>query len=372
MSVAYVAVKGGKRAIEASIALARKRRIANGRCIDVNDIRDGMCGLLDVVMSEASLYGEAPATLAVKQAEGSPEEAVFLLRAFRSTLPRVCYSTIIETDSMFVERRISAAFMNVPGGQILGPSLDYSHRLLDFSLWDENPSQLFKQAQSNLAQACDREEEFPERLPKVCDYLRAEGLLPSIALCNEPPRDITKHSMEFPTTRSERLQVLTRGQTGAIVSLGYASLRAYGLLHPTVAELRVGRIAVKVSASQDAEREEDDYYLGEIRITEVETLVPISIPRGQGRYDLEFDLGYGFCFGSNESKAIAMSLLDQGLERPDQRYPNQNEEFVLLQVDSVEANGFISHLKLPHYVTFQSKLDLLRTARQRSESGVSS
>ena len=26
-------------------------------------------------------------------------------------------------------------------------------------------------------------------------------------------------------------------------------------------------------------------------------------------------------------------------------------------IDSVEATGFISHLKLPHYVTFQSKLD---------------
>jgi alpha-D-ribose 1-methylphosphonate 5-triphosphate synthase subunit PhnI len=135
--MAYVAVKGGAKAIEASLELIAARRLRGGQALDVRELRDGMSALVDQVMSEASLYGEAPAALAIKQAEGSPEEAVFLLRAFRSTLPRAHYSTVIRTDAMFVERRISAAFKDIPGGQILGPSLDYSHRLLDFSLWDE-------------------------------------------------------------------------------------------------------------------------------------------------------------------------------------------------------------------------------------------
>jgi alpha-D-ribose 1-methylphosphonate 5-triphosphate synthase subunit PhnI len=41
----------------------------------------------------------------------------------------------------------------------------------------------------------------------------------------------------------------------------------------------------------------------------------------------------------------------------------QNQEFVLLHGDCLEMSGFISHLKLPHYVTFQSKLDRVRHSR---------
>jgi alpha-D-ribose 1-methylphosphonate 5-triphosphate synthase subunit PhnI len=36
---------------------------------------------------------------------------------------------------------------------------------------------------------------------------------------------------------------------------------------------------------------------------------------------------------------------------------------VLTHIDSVEASGFVSHLKLPHYVTFQSALARIRQAR---------
>ncbi len=345
------------------------RRLRDGRILDVQDLRAGMSALLDQVMSEASLYGEEPAALAIKQAEGSPEEAVFLLRAFRSTLPRAHYSSVIRTSEMFVERRISAAFKDIPGGQILGPSLDYSHRLLDFSLWDEaagvQPStdgSLDNEADGDADSAGTAFADGP--LPKVTEYLRAEGLLPEIPLQDAHPLDVTKRSLEFPASRSERLQVLSRGQTGAVIALGYASLRGYGLLHPTVGELRVGRIAILVPDPLGSASDDDAYYLGEIRITEVESLIPVDVPRGQGRHEIEFDLGYGFCFGHNESKAIAMSILDQGLERPDPRYPTQNEEFVLLHVDCVEATGFISHLKLPHYVTFQSKLDVVRTSRK--------
>lgn len=362
--MAYVAVKGGERAIEASLSRIAARRLRGGRVLDIRDLRAGMSALLDQVMSEASLYGEEPAALAIKQAEGSPEEAVFLLRAFRSTLPRAHYSTVIRTAEMFVERRISAAFKDIPGGQILGPSLDYSHRLLDFSLWDETADPDLPPPGSSPDSEVPGGALPPGPLPKVTEYLRAEGLLPEQTPRNDPPRDVTKHSLEFPASRSERLQVLSRGQTGAVIALGYASLRGYGLLHPTVGELRVGRVAVRVPDPLGSESEDDAYYLGEIRITEVETLVPVDLPRGQGRHEIEFDLGYGFCFGHNESKAIAMSILDQGLERPDPRFPTQDEEFVLLHVDCVEATGFISHLKLPHYVTFQSKLDVVRSARK--------
>lgn len=67
--------------------------------------------------------------------------------------------------------------------------------------------------------------------------------------------------------------------------------------------------------------------------------------------------------GQNETKAIAMSVLDRNLDIPGDT-PAQNEEFVLYHIDSVESSGFVSHLKLPHYVTFQSKLDRIRSSKK--------
>ncbi len=361
--MAYVAVKGGEHAIEASQQLIRARRIRNGSLLSAEAVRNGMSALIDQVMSEGSLYSEDVAALAIKQAEGSPEEAVFLLRAFRSTLPRIHYSRVIEPQAMRIQRRISAAFKDIPGGQILGPSLDYSHRLLDFTLWAESAESLaetlerYRQENERLAPVT------PEQVPKVIDYIRAQGLLTEHAPDDTPPKDVTKESLNFPSVRSERLQVLSRGQTGAVIAFGYASLRGYGLLHPTVGELRVGWLAIQVGDPLGSDRVEDAYFIGEILVTEVESLIPVSVSRGHGREEIEFDIGYGLAFGQNESKAIAMSILDQGFERPDAKYPTQNEEFVLLHIDSVEATGFISHLKLPHYVTFQSKLDAVRNTR---------
>ena len=59
-----------------------------------------MRGMVDQVMSESSLYSEFLAALAIKQSEGNMEEAVFLLRAHRSTLPRTYYTRVVETENM--------------------------------------------------------------------------------------------------------------------------------------------------------------------------------------------------------------------------------------------------------------------------------
>lgn len=363
--MAYVAVKGGTAAIAASQDLILEKRVRKGTVLAVEAVQNGMAALVDQVMSEASLYSEEVAALAIKQAEGSPEEAVFLLRAFRSTLPRKYYSITIESSTMQLERRISASFKDIPGGQILGPSLDYSHRLLDFGLWDETVESV-QDILTRLKTESEQRTPMPvQKMSKVIDYIRNEGLLSTYQDNNTKPKDITKESLDFPTIRSERLQALTRGQTGALTAFGYASLRGYGVLHPTVGELRVGLLPVSIPFSPDSPDEDDAYYIGEIRVTEVESLIPVSVPMGGGRFEIEFDIGYGFSFGQNETKTIAMSLIDQGLERPDPRFPTQDEEFVLLHIDSVEATGFISHLKLPHYVTFQSKLDAVRSTRKK-------
>lgn len=355
----YVAVTGGQEAIEASLQHLAYERVKEGKFIDVETIKATMRGFLDQVMSESSFYSEQLAALAMKQSEGNVEEAVFLMRAHRSTLPRLYYSTVTDPREMFVIRRISASFKDIPGGQILGTSHDYLHRLLDFSLIEEDEQEVFRKKSEFEAIETPEESALPlEKLPKVMDYLRGEGLISEFPVNNEEPDDVTKESLTFPSSRSERLQILTRGQTGAVNSLGYAGLRGYGSSHPNVGEVRVGYQPIHIELDGD----EDDYYIGSIKLTEVESFIPMNVSEN-GKEVLEFDIGYGACFGQNETKAIAMSILDHALENPE-KTPIHDEEFVLLHVDTVESTGFISHLKLPHYVTFQSKLEQMRKIKR--------
>ena len=362
----YVAVKGGTKAINASVKRLKYERLKGRQMIEINAIQSTMRALIDQVMSESSLYSPHLAALAIKQSEGSMEEAVFLLRAHRSTLPRLYYSQTVETERMFVERRISASFKDIPGGQILGATYDYTHRLLDFDLADERIADIEEWLQNYKKELEDvhRSEEVTF-FPKVVTYLREEGLIKEYEPDATEPFDITKQSLQFPAPRSARLQALTRGQTGAVTSLGYASLRGYGQVHPTVGEVRVGYVPIYVAHPYEADPcEEDEYYIGDIQVTEVESFVPVHVKNEQNEDELEFEIGYGICFGQNETKAIAMSILDQCLEHSESSFPTHDEEFVLLHIDSVESTGFISHLKLPHYVTFQSKLDSVRRVKK--------
>jgi len=362
----YVAVKGGTMAIEASINRLKYERIKGKEIIEINTILSTMRSLVDQVMSESSLYSPYLAALAIKQAEGSMEEAVFLMRAHRSTLPRLYYSQTVESETMFVERRISASFKDIPGGQLLGATYDYTHRLLDVDLINENANENEKWLQNyNKALEEIEVEDGVTYYPKVVDYLREEGLFEVHPPDNTEPVDITKQSLRFPAPRSARLQVLTRGQTGTVTSFGYASLRGYGQVHPTVGEVRVGSLPIHVAHPTEAGQDADDeFYIGEINVTEVESFVPVTVKNENNEQELEFEIGYGICYGQNETKAIAMSILDQCLEHPESDFPTHDEEFVLLHMDSVESTGFISHLKLPHYVTFQSKLDSIRRVKE--------
>lgn len=360
----YVAVQGGQEAIAHSNKLWRLSQVESGHSIDVQAITGSMGPLVEQVMSEASLYDEELAALAIKQAGGSMEEAVFLLRAHRSTLPRKYYSTITDTKDMFVERRISSSFKDIPGGQLLGSSNDFAQRFLNFDLYEEDNEKAKETAErlEELIENNDAEMMALDNLPKVRDYLQKVGLLKEYSESNETPDDITKESIQFPSSRSQKLQSLTRGQTGAVTALGYAEIRSFGISnHPNIGELRVGQLPIHVSATGDGmkETDEDDYYIGSVRLTEVESFFSLE-EEDEGESTQEIGVGYGAVFGQNETKAIAMSVLDYALSHGNPEFPTSDDEFVLLHIDSVESSGFISHLKLPHYVTFQSKLDSIR------------
>ena len=203
--------------------------------------------------------------------------------------------------------------------------------------------------------------QIPATLPRVLDYLRAQGLLAHVEADDAPPVDATMAPLSFPAPRSVRLQTLARGMTQAVEALGYAAIRGFGPAHPTVGELRQGRVAVAVDHPVEPGGPDDAYYLGSLPVTEVESV--FMDEGGSGEDSLSLAVGYGCVIGRAETKAIAMSVLDHCLEHGDKRFPTEDEEFVLYHVDGVEATGFISHLKLPHYVTFQSKLSSVRGTR---------
>src|SRR3954451_15075125 len=129
----YVAVKGGERAIEnAHRLLAHERRgDRDVPELSLAQISEQLGLAVDRVMNEGSLYDRELAALAIKQARGDLIEAIFLLRAYRNTLARFGRSEPIDTGAMLAVRRVSATFKDLPGGQVLGPTFDYTHRLLD-------------------------------------------------------------------------------------------------------------------------------------------------------------------------------------------------------------------------------------------------
>jgi alpha-D-ribose 1-methylphosphonate 5-triphosphate synthase subunit PhnI len=102
--------------------------------LSIAQIREQLKLAVNRVMAEGSLYDPDLAALAIKQARGDLIEAVFLIRAYRTTLPRFGASHPVDTGAMACDRRISATFKDLPGGQVLGPTFDYTHRLLDFAL----------------------------------------------------------------------------------------------------------------------------------------------------------------------------------------------------------------------------------------------
>ena len=342
--MAYVAVSGGKEAIEASIKLLEFYKSGTDKDVEIEAIEHKLSLLVDRVMSEAGLYSKTYAALALKQCEGSVEEAVFLLRAYRSTLTRNYYTNTVNTDDMRIVRRISAAFKDITGGQILGASYDYTHRLIDFDL-DDRIHEVFEEDMLQEATPC----------PRVSDELKKEGLIDTYSEDNQSPHDVTVHMLEFPNARSARLQTLSRADTGFISGLAYSSLRGFGQVHPTVGELRCGYVELCVPYPGD---ENQSIFIGEILMTEVE-----CFNQADDNDQLKLAVGYGAVFGRNETKAIAMAVIDRELENGGE-HPAQDEEFVLTHGDSLEMNGFISHLKLPHYVTFQSKLDAVRKTRE--------
>lgn len=356
----YVAVKGGEQAILNSHKLIAETRRGDPAQAEMTLGQiSGQFGLaVDRVMTEGSLYDRDLAALALKQAQGDAVEAIFLLRAYRTTLPRVAASQPIDTARMAVRRRVSATFKDVPGGQVLGPTYDYTHRLLDFGLAAEG------ETEPPVAAVADQG--LAEDLPRVIDLLNREGLIEE-EVCEDHHEvfDLTREPMRFPAGRDQRLQALVRGDEGFILGLAYTTTRGYGNAHPFVGELRLGEVTVEIIPEELG----FPIAIGEIAVTECQM---INQFRGTADKPPQFTRGYGLTFGHSERKAMSMALVDRALRERELggevRYPVQDDEFVLSHADNVEANGFVTHFKLPHYVDFQAELQLVRQLREEFEA----
>lgn len=352
----YVAVKGGETAILNSYRLLDRQRRGDTQQpeLSVAQIRTQLKLAVDRVMTEGSVYDPELAALAIKQASGDVVEAIFLLRAYRATLPRLGTTLPLDTARMALERRISATFKDLPGGQLLGPTYDYTQRLLDFTLLAEGDAGLDKPAPVNTPAAA--------AVPRVVDLLNQEGLIERhpVPEGDPEPTDLTREPLRFPASRATRLQNLARGDEGFLLAMAYSTQRGYAHSHPFVGELRVGQVEVLV------EPEELGFAIsiGDLEITECEMVNQFA---GSAAEPPAFTRGYGLSFGHCERKAMAMSLVDRALRAEELgemvESPAQMPEFVLSHSDSLEASGFVQHLKLPHYVDFQSELALVRQMR---------
>ncbi|MDT3443078.1 MULTISPECIES: carbon-phosphorus lyase complex subunit PhnI [unclassified Pseudofrankia] len=363
----YVAVKGGERAIANAHALLAKQGRGDLGLPRIE--RAAVAGQLGVlvarVMTEGSLYDPELAARAILQAQGDVLEAVTLVRSYRTTLPRFGYTLPVDTAGLPPQRRISAAFKDLPGGQQLGATFDYTHRL--FTDRDTGGPRIDPAAGPAAGPR-------PE-MPRVTDLLGASALIepdhaPGTGTGDPEPADLTREPPVFPMSRAGRLQALARADEGFLLALGYSTQRGFGSTHPFAGEIRVGEVEVEFEAPELGFA----VPLGRVEVTECQ-----MINQFQGNADTpaQFTRGYGLAFGRGERKAMSMSLVDRALRASEfgERVvaPAQDEEFVISHSDNVQATGFVEHLKLPHYVDFQAELGLVRRLqaefRERAAAG---
>jgi alpha-D-ribose 1-methylphosphonate 5-triphosphate synthase subunit PhnI len=342
----YSGARGGLQAILAAEDLVRRARdLAPVPWASTEQIIARFRLAVDRVMGEAGLFDEAAAAAALRQAEGDSLEAAHLLRAHRSTLPRLAVSEPIDPDRITIMRRIVPAFREPDGPQLLGRTSDYTRRLLDKTAaapatpGDEQP----EPPPSRTS---------PQRSPRrFLDLLREAGLVVEHRTGEDPdPFDISRIPPRPPAPRSATLAAMARAETGALVGLWYRSiLGPDGDIHEvTLGEVRHGRLPLDVKHPHTGE----PVTIGEFRVTEAEAIEDLD---GAEEDRSRFDVGYGMCFGHNERKAIAMANLDIANRRFGRSGPL--EQLLLMTTDGLDSGGFLEHLKLPHYVTFRSMME---------------
>jgi alpha-D-ribose 1-methylphosphonate 5-triphosphate synthase subunit PhnI len=367
--VGYSGVKGGMDAILAAERLVRSKRAAAPWSATMAIIESYRLAV-DRIMGESGLYDEAIAADAFRQAEGDLLEAVHLVRAYRSSLPRLAVSTPADPDEMTVLRRIVPASRTPNGPQLLGRTTDYTARVLERpdapvpTLAPGEPGTSGQQGQSDQSIQTGHEAQAesenrmvgaePAELRRPHRFYE-QLIKTDLAVVHEEPADdpepfdVARGAARPPAPRSAVLASMARAETGALIALWYRSVRGPdGAFHEiTVGEMRHGRLPVRVVHPLTGNPVE----IGHVRATEAEAIEDLN---GPAEDRTRLDVGYGLCFGHNERKAIAMANLDIAWRRAE---GDELEQLLLLTTDGLDSSGLLEHLKLPHYVTFRSIVD---------------
>jgi len=350
--MSYVAIKGGTEAIRSSKEFYHSQN-AEAEKLDTATVVKGLRFACDRVMAEGALYTEKLAAEALKKTGGDLLEAAFYVRAHRSTCQRIGVAEQLDTEDISILRRISSAFKDIAGGQLLGPSCDYVIRL--FASLSSAP-----RAEKN-----DREQQHIDniKVSSGLQYLRECDKVMVLENKESKPFDVTRSFPLPPYPRSALMQIMARGETGAMLGFSYTSMRGYGDVHPTIGDLRLGTAEVRFTHPFTGEK----VVVGKIRLTACETIGAFERDGKDGK--LRLTVGFGFSFGFNETKAIAMSILDLAMHHRGYSVGGvgiaAKPELIIHHIDAIESMGFANHFKLPHYVTFQADLHVLHNARER-------
>lgn len=342
----FVAIKGGEEAIANSLSFYEE---ILDQTIDEEEIERSLRYAVDKVISEGSLYSTKLSSMAIKKAGGDLLNASFFLRAYRSSCARAGIAKTIYTDGMRVLRRISSAFKDIKGGQILGPSNDYEVKLI-----------LKKSTQKTMWDNYKEDDTFVE---SALTPLRNANMIKSLRK-DEKISDITRVFPSAPYPRSAVMQIMARGEGGSMLAFAYTSMRGYGDIHPTIGDLRIGSCEVKFIHPFT----KNEVKIGEINITSCEVAATFE---KQSDGSTKLTTGFGCCFGFNETKAISMAILDTTLYNKSHTIGKgsiaDNFEMIVHHIDGIESMGFTNHYKLPHYVTFQADLHVYENAKKYSE-----
>jgi alpha-D-ribose 1-methylphosphonate 5-triphosphate synthase subunit PhnI len=327
----YATMRDGA-GVAAARAIAGQQRAA--------DLETGQLPVLeDQVCAEAGLWAPDAARRAIVQAGGDVPRAVSLLKVWAATLPHLDSCPVAEAD-IRIERRVSSAYQDIPGGQWLGYAPDLAPRILS---WDDDPVDVGDSEAVTPVQSIEAD------APSRASVPRARDLLDGLALRPEPDDgdglDPAAGMPVPPLDRATRAGVLAGGETASLVTL--ASLILGRRREAVLAELTVNTVSVRVPHPRTGR----PCVVAQLPVVEAEAIIDADVDGAPG-----FAVGWGASMGSIERRAISLALIDGAIQADgelDESIP-LDEQTVVGATDGSANNGFVEHLRLPHYASFAS------------------
>ena len=331
-------------ALDAARLIARTRHVANG--ISTAILEQQIC-------AEAGLWEPVAARRALDQAHGDPSHAVSILRVWAATQPHLDALTV-QPEDVVLTRRLSSAYPQIPGGQWLGFAPELLDRRLDWSERDPDDDTADPDPLPSAAPAPSSD------APRRADTVRVRDLIQGVPTVTPPAdgagSDPARAVLVPPYSRTNRLAMLTRGETGALVAL--AAMILGRRQEAVLVELSVAMATVRIPHPRSG----IPVSVATLPITEVEVVIDADV---DGRPGLA--LGWGATLGTVERRAISLALLDAAiLADGDLAEPlTLDEQTIIAATDGPATNGFVEHLRLPHYAGFTAYLAQAATKEQR-------